>query len=211
MTMARPRTTSKPKKKAAKPEPEIEPVRVGRSTGVGVPKTKVKKILAAHAAGMSMREICRAFNTSHNTVAALICNSAGLIEGAKSERVGCGKTSQTVKLVCPPAGRDQFCGPITHNFLAELFGHLRAADFSAQHSGIYFLFRGGQCVYVGQSKCVAARCGQHLFHSADSPKAFDRVMYAPVAAEVMNDAERAAIRILNPEYNRQRHFVGIAA
>ena len=81
--MARPRTTSKPKKKAAKPEPEIAPVHVGRSTGLDVPEAKAEKIAAAHIAGMSIREICRAFNTSYHTIMALIRNRPELLERAR--------------------------------------------------------------------------------------------------------------------------------
>ena len=81
--MARPRTQSKPKKKAAKPEPEIEPVRVGRSTGLDVPEAKAEKIAAAHMAGMSIREMCRAFNTSYHTIMALIRNRPELLERAR--------------------------------------------------------------------------------------------------------------------------------
>jgi hypothetical protein len=83
MTMARPRTTSKPKKKAAKPEPEIAPVHVGRSTGLEVPEAKAEKIAAAHMAGMSIREMCRAFNTSYHTIMALIRNRPELLERAR--------------------------------------------------------------------------------------------------------------------------------
>jgi len=81
--MARPRTQSKPKKKAAKPKPEIEPVRVGRSTGLDVPEAKAEKIAAAHMAGMSIREMCRAFNTSYHTIMALIRNRPELLERAR--------------------------------------------------------------------------------------------------------------------------------
>lgn len=81
--MARPRTKSKPKPKAAKPKPEIEPVRVGRCTGLDVPEAKAEKIAAAHMAGMSIREICRAFNTSYNTTIALIRNRPELLERAR--------------------------------------------------------------------------------------------------------------------------------
>jgi hypothetical protein len=211
--MARPRTKSKPKPKAAKPEPEIAPVRVGRCTGLDVPEAKAKKILAAHVAGMSIREICRAFNTSHHTTIALIHNRPKLLQWAQggANNDWCVKAKESTRLICPPIDREEFCGPITRDFLADIFGYLRAADFSAQHSGIYFMFRGSKCVYVGQSKCVAARCGQHLCNNSDSPKAFDRVMYAPVSAEMMTETERTAIRILNPEYNRQRHFAAMAA
>jgi len=81
--MARPRTTSKPKKKPAKPEPEIAPVHVGRSTGLEVPEAKAEKIAAAHLAGMGIKQICRAFNTSHHTVAAIIRNRPQLLERAR--------------------------------------------------------------------------------------------------------------------------------
>jgi hypothetical protein len=81
--MARPRTKSKPKPKPAKREPEIAPVRVGRCTGLDVPEAKAEKIAAAHMAGMSIREICRAFNTSYNTTIALIRNRPELLERAR--------------------------------------------------------------------------------------------------------------------------------
>jgi hypothetical protein len=81
--MARPRTKSKPKPKPAKPQPEIAPVRVGRCTGLDVPEAKAEKIAAAHMAGMSIREICRAFNTSYNTTIALIRNRPELLERAR--------------------------------------------------------------------------------------------------------------------------------
>jgi hypothetical protein len=81
--MARPRTKSKPKPKPAKPAPEIAPVRVGRCTGLDVPEAKAEKIAAAHMAGMSIREICRAFNTSYNTTIALIRNRPELLERAR--------------------------------------------------------------------------------------------------------------------------------
>jgi hypothetical protein len=81
--MARPKTTSKPKPKAAKPEPAIPPVHVGRSTGLDVPEAKAEKIAAAHMAGMSIREMCRAFNTSYHTIMALIRNRPELLERAR--------------------------------------------------------------------------------------------------------------------------------
>ena len=81
--MARPRTKSKPRPKPAKPEPEIAPVRVGRCTGLDVPEAKAEKIAAAHMAGMSIREICRAFSTSYNTTIALIRNRPELLERAR--------------------------------------------------------------------------------------------------------------------------------
>lgn len=81
--MARPRTKSKPKPKAKKPEPEIPPVVIHGSTGLEVPEAKAEKIAAAHLAGMGVKEICRAFNTSHHTVAAIIRNRPELLERAR--------------------------------------------------------------------------------------------------------------------------------
>lgn len=215
--MARPRTKSKPRPKR-KPQDAADTKRFGRSSGLGVPDQKARKILAAYVAGLCFRQIAGAFNTSHHTIKAIIANRKDLLaEVEQAAREGAVPAAMlrdrtpAPKILCPPTTRDEFRGPITRDFLTDIFGYLRAADFSAQHSGIYFMFRGGKCVYVGQSKCVAARCGQHLYSGSDLPKAFDRVMYAPVAAEVMSEAERAAIRILNPEYNRQRHFVALAA
>ena len=81
--MARPRTKSKPKPKPKKPEPEIAPVVIHGSTGLEVPEAKAEKIAAAHLAGMGVKEICRAFNTSHHTVAAIIRNRPELLERAR--------------------------------------------------------------------------------------------------------------------------------
>jgi hypothetical protein len=81
--MARPKTKSKPKPKQPKPEPEVPLVRVQNRTGEDVPDAKAEKIAAAHLAGMSVRQICRAFNTSHHTVTALIRNRPELMERAR--------------------------------------------------------------------------------------------------------------------------------
>jgi len=81
--MARPRTKSKPKPKPKKPEPEIPPVVIHGSTGLEVPEAKAEKIAAAHLAGMGVKQICRAFNTSHHTVVALIRNRPELLERAR--------------------------------------------------------------------------------------------------------------------------------
>jgi hypothetical protein len=81
--MARPRTKSKAKPKAKKQEPEIAPVVIHGSTGLEVPEAKAEKIAAAHLAGMGVKQICRAFNTSHHTVVALIRNRPELLERAR--------------------------------------------------------------------------------------------------------------------------------
>lgn len=81
--MARPKTQSKPKPKKPKPEPAIPPVVIHGATGLDVPEAKAEKICAAHLAGMGVKQICRAFNTSHHTVAAIIRNRPELLERAR--------------------------------------------------------------------------------------------------------------------------------
>ena len=81
--MARPKTQSKPKPKKPKPEPAVPIVKVRNSSGLQVPDKKAEDIAAAHMAGMSVRQICRAFQTSHHTVMALIRNRPELLEKAR--------------------------------------------------------------------------------------------------------------------------------
>jgi hypothetical protein len=81
--MARPKTKSKPKPKQPKTEPQVPLVRIQNRTGEDVPDAKAEKIAAAHLAGMSVRQICRAYNTSHHTVTALIRNRPELMERAR--------------------------------------------------------------------------------------------------------------------------------
>lgn len=73
---------------------------------------------------------------------------------------------------------------------------LRIADFSAQHPGVYFLCNGAECVYVGQSKCVAKRIGQHL-----GGKHFKAAYYIQVPEEDLNKVELQYIAYLRPIYN----------
>lgn len=79
----RPKTKSKPKPKQLKPKPKVPLVRIQNRTGEDVPDAKAEKIAAAHLAGMSVRQICRAYNTSHHTVTALIRNRPELMERAR--------------------------------------------------------------------------------------------------------------------------------
>jgi hypothetical protein len=88
--MARPRTTSKPRKSTNKKVEVItaedgrEIVKVQGSTGMDVPQAKAEKIMAAHVAGVPVTQICRAFNTSYHTVVALVRNRPELLEKARS-------------------------------------------------------------------------------------------------------------------------------
>jgi hypothetical protein len=59
------------------------PVKCGRSTGMAIPEAKAEKIAAAHLAGMSIRQICKAFDTCHTSVVALIRNRPELLARAR--------------------------------------------------------------------------------------------------------------------------------
>ena len=59
------------------------PVKAGRSTGMAIPEAKAEKIAAAHLAGMSIRQICKAFDTCHNSVVSVIRNRPELLERAR--------------------------------------------------------------------------------------------------------------------------------
>ena len=50
------------------------PVKVGKSTGMAISESKASKIAAAHLAGMSIRQICKAMGTCHNSVVSIIRN-----------------------------------------------------------------------------------------------------------------------------------------
>jgi hypothetical protein len=207
--MARPRSRSR-RRKSRRLKPTATTQRFGKATGLDVPVAKARKILSAYAAGMPITHIAASFGSSYHTVRAVIVNRRELQNDAESA-IPRGasylppKTQLSQpKIVCPPADRRQFEGPIGPTFLADIFGYLRHADFSAQHAGVYFLFRDHKCVYVGRSECIAARCGQHLHGSGDSPKAFDRALYLPVAQHMLADVEAAAALALQPEYNKSK-------
>lgn len=62
---------------------------------------------------------------------------------------------------------------------------------------IYFLIKGTEVVYVGQSTNFHNRIAQHL-----SDKDFDGVFYMNLPEESLNDVEQALIWHLKPVYNR---------
>jgi hypothetical protein len=88
--MARPRTTSKPRKSTNRKKVEVittedgrEIVKVQGTTGMEVPEAKVEKIMAAHVAGVPVTQICRAYNCSYHTVVALVRNRPEMLEKAR--------------------------------------------------------------------------------------------------------------------------------
>jgi hypothetical protein len=59
------------------------PVKVGKSTGMAIPEAKAAKIAQAHLNGMSIRQICKAFDTCHTSVVAIVRNRPELLERAR--------------------------------------------------------------------------------------------------------------------------------
>jgi hypothetical protein len=65
------------------------------------------------------------------------------------------------------------------------------------YSAVYFLRRGEEIVYVGQSKNVACRIAAHI-----NKKLFDSVLIMPVPEEVLSSVEMYWITRLKPNLNR---------
>ena len=66
-------------------------------------------------------------------------------------------------------------------------------------SGIYFLCRDGEVIYIGQASCAMARLGQHL---AENRKQFDAAFFLPTPLDQLNDVEIKFIKLLNPPSNK---------
>lgn len=61
------------------------PVRIGRNTGLRIPKRKADKIIAAYVNGMSIRGICRAYGTNWAAVSSLIRNRPEQVGEARTQ------------------------------------------------------------------------------------------------------------------------------
>lgn len=68
--------------------------------------------------------------------------------------------------------------------------------------GIYFLWQEGVIVYVGQSRDISERIGQHL---QDRTKVFSEVSFIETHARRLDALERHYIDTLLPRYNRCGH------
>jgi predicted GIY-YIG superfamily endonuclease len=64
---------------------------------------------------------------------------------------------------------------------------------------VYFLYHKGQVVYVGQSRNLTSRIGDHI---SQAVKRFDAVAFAPCPFNRLTAIERHYIRALAPKYNR---------
>jgi len=77
-------------------------------------------------------------------------------------------------------------------------GELEELGIRPRICGVYFLLFRGQVVYVGQSKDVVARINRHI---DEHLKEFDRVLYLPCPAELLDYYEKRLIVLLRPQYN----------
>jgi hypothetical protein len=73
-----------------------------------------------------------------------------------------------------------------------LYSHVAATP-----SCVYFLLRGDEVVYVGQTVCLGSRLGGHRVDG----RLFDRVFYVPVANDDLDEVETAMIARLQPKLN----------
>jgi len=83
--------------------------------------------------------------------------------------------------------------------IAMMSGRLLGMTFP-QLSGVYFLIRAGEVVYVGQSRDVAQRVATHCKRA----RGFDRALVLPVPEEDLDAIEGAFIRALSPPWNGQK-------
>lgn len=82
---------------------------------------------------------------------------------------------------------------------ANLMSRLRTSRVSlGLKSGVYMLFKGNSLVYIGQSKNVLARVGQHV---TERVKEFDGASFVPCQPELMDALESTLIHLLRPPLN----------
>lgn len=79
---------------------------------------------------------------------------------------------------------------------------LKIAQPFPKCEGIYFLFDGEEIVYVGQSKDVCRRVGNHRLKKREhEPKTFDKFAFIQCDAEKIDEIETFYIAKFNPKYN----------
>lgn len=74
---------------------------------------------------------------------------------------------------------------------------------------VYFLMRGSECVYVGQTTNLPVRVSAHRRGTKHTPvKDFDRVFFVYVEAKDLNEVESDFIKRLKPIYNIAQNSAG---
>ena len=72
------------------------------------------------------------------------------------------------------------------------------------HSGVYFLFKGDEIVYIGKSINIIGRV---MSHTKD--KDFDTWCYIPIDELEQGPIEEMAIQRYKPKYNKQYWSTGL--
>lgn len=82
--------------------------------------------------------------------------------------------------------------------LLPMAEHLHMLPEPFYPAGIYFLVKGEEVIYAGQSVCPIARV---IGHRAEGIKEFDYAVFLPVPKERLDEVEGAFIRVLKPPLN----------
>lgn len=73
-----------------------------------------------------------------------------------------------------------------------------AAVLNEQLVGVYFLIKGVEIVYVGQTR---SGHGRIVTHARNGEKSFDRFHFIPCAAPILDELEATYIEAFRPLYN----------
>ena len=73
------------------------------------------------------------------------------------------------------------------------------ANLTTVFSGVYFLCKNNEIVYVGQAQSVSNRVGNHC---GDGVKDFDSAFCIPVSISLLNAVEQYYIKAFLPKYNK---------
>lgn len=88
-------------------------------------------------------------------------------------------------------------GAIAPRAISAIADHLRVLEEQIIPPGVYFLVRGDEVVYVGQSVQIPSRISSHR----QGGKVFDLVFYLTCPAAELDAIESAFIRALKPKLN----------
>lgn len=95
-----------------------------------------------------------------------------------------------------------FVDPVEPKFTLEELKQIRGRSIPIDDGvKIYFLFRGDEIVYIGQSASLLQRISTHSF-CKDNKKDFDSVAVISSDKEHVKAEERAYINYHKPEYNK---------
>ncbi len=88
-------------------------------------------------------------------------------------------------------------------FIVSQLDILRLKRYAASHAlcGVYFLFLGRRCVYVGQSRNIFVRMRDHQLPRSGA-KEFDTFSYIEVPPESLDAIEAYYITLFSPKLNR---------